>query len=105
MKNHFCHTPNSCDTPPTVMVTQTTDGLKSLSNVVVRVLSNNTIYYVSRCHEISVIDSGLLFIDNYAFAENPLGLREQMVFDFKNNVAAAYNAIGDYRTFKLEGGK
>lgn len=86
------------------MTTQTIDGIKGLRNCFVYVVNINTTYFVNSCHEITVIFSGPVYVDDYAFATNPLSLRAQTVYDFKNNLAATYDAQGDYRTFKLEGG-
>lgn len=104
MKSNVCYKSNPCSPQPSVVVTQTVDGIKGLSNAFVYVISNNTTYFVSSCKEITVIFSGPVYVDDYAFATNPLDLRNQTVYDFKNNVAATYNAQGEYRTFKLNGG-
>lgn len=87
---------------PAVVSVQTTDGIKGLANAFVYVLSNNTTYYVSPCHEIITIMSGDVYVDNYNFATNPLNLANQTVYDFANNVAATYNAKGEYRLIDLK---
>lgn len=87
---------------PAVVSVQTTEGIKGLANAFVYVLSNNTAYYVSPCHEIITIMSGDVYVDNYDFATNPLGLANQTVYDFTNNLAATYNAKGEYRLIDLK---
>lgn len=97
--NCNCH---SYKTSPSVLTVQTTEGLKGLSNVFVYVVSNNTTYYVSNCHEITIISSGPVFADNYDALANPLDLRSQTVYDFDKNVAITYNAKGDCRISTLK---
>lgn len=84
------------------MTVQSIDGLKSLANVIVHVTANNTTYYISPCHEVSVISAGPVFVDEYDVEGNPLGLRNQVCYDFAANHAIVYNALGEYRLMKLE---
>lgn len=104
MTNNICDQ-SCCHCTPGVVVTQTIDGIRQLANVFVRVLSNNTTYFVSSSHEITIISSSPVYADNYNAATNPLGLREQTVYDFANNIAIHYNALGEYRTSVLRGGE
>lgn len=99
-KNIFhCHCGGKA---PAVVTTQTVDGLKGLANAFAYVVSNNTTYFVSSCHEITIISSGPVFVENYDVAANPLGLRNQTLYDFAKNVAVHYNAKGEYRISVLK---
>lgn len=93
---------NPCSHAPSVIVTQTTEGLKGLADAFVYVTSINTVFFVSSCHEITVISSGPVYVDNYNAATNPLGLANQVCYDFAGNVGYAFNAAGDYRVFDLK---
>lgn len=92
----------NCSVMPVAMTVGTVDGLKSLANVVVRVLSNNTVYHISACHEITVLSSGPVFVDEYDVEKNPLNLRGQVCYDFAAGHAIVYNDLGEYRVIKLE---
>lgn len=87
---------------PAVVSVQTTEGIKGLANAFAYVSSNNTTYYVNSCHEITIISSGPVFVDNYDFDTNPLGLANQTVYDFVNNLGAVYNTKGEYRLIDLK---
>lgn len=101
MKNN--HNPISCyPTPPQVVSVQTVQDIKRLANVFVYVIENNTTYFVSSCHEITIISSGPVFADNYDYAANPRNLRAQTVYDFANNMAIHYGPTGDYRVSVLK---
>ena len=92
----------NCNGTPKATTVQTPEGLKSLANVVVHVVSNNTTYFVNSCHEMIVISSGDVYIDNYNAITNPVGLANQVCYDFANNVAYAFNALGEYRVINLK---
>lgn len=102
MNKHNSHC--SCEAP-SIITTQTTAGLKGLANTYVRVVSNNTTYYVDNCHEITIISSSPVFVEDYDATTNPLNLRAQTCYDFSKNVAYAFNDTGEYRTITLEGGE
>lgn len=101
MKTMNCFN-NPCATPPSVMVVQSIEGIKGLTNCIVSVISNNTVYYVSPCHEITIISSGPVFVDSYDVVNNPLGLRGQVCYDFAAGFEIIYNNAGDYRVVPLE---
>lgn len=92
----------NCNTIPKTLTVQTIDGLKSLANVVVHVVANNTTYYIDPCHTMIVISTGDVFVDNYDAVKNGLNLRNQVCYDFATNVAYAFNALGEYRVFNLK---
>lgn len=97
------HNPNSCcPTPPQVVSVQSVLDIKQLANVFVYVIENNTTYFVSSCHEITIIYSGPVFVDDYDYQTNPLNLRSQTVYDFANNMAIHYGPKGDYRLSVLK---
>lgn len=87
---------------PSVMTVQTIEGIKGLSNTLVYVIANNTLYFVSPCSEITIISAGPVFADNYDVANNPLGLRGQVCYDFAAGFEIIYNNAGDYRVVPLE---
>lgn len=96
---------NKCDcNRPATVVVQTPEGMKSLSDVIVYVISTNSVYYVSKCHEITIISCGNVYASNYNAEQNPLSLRGQTCYDFDNNVAYVFDNLGSYRTMSLGGG-
>lgn len=99
--NNVC-TNNPCATPPSVVTVQTIDGIKSLNNCFVYVVANNTTYFVSPSHEITIIFSGPVFVDGYDAAANSLGLRSQVCYDFKANYEIIYAPDGSYRLAPLK---
>lgn len=92
----------NCNTIPKALTVQSIDGLKSLANVIVHVVANNTTYSIDSCHTITIISSGPVFVENYDAVKNGLNLRNQVCFDFAANVAYAFNALGEYRVFNLK---
>lgn len=77
------------------------DGLKGLYNVLVHVESTNTTYYIDHQHRPIAVWAGPIEYNDYDYEENPLGLRSQTVYDFTNNRAIYYNAVGEYRLITL----
>lgn len=92
----------NCNGIPKALTVQTPEGLKSLANVMVHVISNNTTYFVNSCHEITIIFSGPVYVENYDAATNPLGLANQVCYDFTANVAYVFSAPNEYRVFNLK---
>ena len=86
---------------PSVVV-DSTSNLKKLADCFVHVTSINTTFYIDDKHRMMITWAGPVEVDNYDFANNPLGLRSQVVYDFANNVAAYYNATGEYRLMTLD---
>lgn len=102
MKSNVCYKSNPCSPPPTVITTQSVEGIKGLTNCFVYIININSTFYISSCHEITIIFSGPVYIDNYDYSANPLGLRNQTCYDFANNAAYHYNAAGEYRVSTLK---
>lgn len=101
MKSNVCYLSNPCTPTPSFVTVQSPDGLKKLANCVAYVISNNTTYYISNCHEMTVISTGDVFVSNYDPVANPLGLRGQVCYDFAQNKALIFNEAGDYRVANL----
>lgn len=73
----------------------TRDNLKDLSACFVHVDENNTTYYIDHQHRIIQIYAGPVEVDDYDYQNNPLGLRSQELWDFKNNRVVRYSATGE----------
>ncbi len=86
---------------PSVVVDDKSN-LKNLADCFVHVTSINTTFYIDDKHRMMITWAGPVEVDNYDFRENPLGLRSQTVYDFANNIAAYYNATGEYRLMILD---
>lgn len=104
MDNCNCKKPCNCAGSPSVVVVQTTEGMKGLANCFVYVSGINATFYISSAHEITIISSGPVFVDNYDATTNPLGLRNQICYDFAMDVEYIFNAEGKYRIADLRGG-
>lgn len=100
MKNYCCPP----DVLANVITVQQPNDLKQYANCFVYVYTINTTYYVSAKHEVVQIYAGPVFEPNYDYAANPLNLREQICYDFANNIAIIYNNAGDYRIINLTEG-
>lgn len=85
---------------PTIEV-PTPDSLKTLYNVLAHVSSNNTTYYIDDHNRIIVTWAGPVEVDDYDYETNPLHLRSQEVWDFKNNRLIRYNKTGEYKVTTL----
>lgn len=85
---------------PSVVV-ESVSNLKNLADCFVHVTSINTTFYIDDKHRTMITWAGPVEVDNYDFANNPLGLRSQVVYDFANNIAAYYNKTGAYKTFAI----
>lgn len=97
-----CYKSNPCSAQPTVVVVQSIEGIKGLSNAFVYVESIRTCFFVDSCHSITVISSSDVYVDHYPAAQNPLNLRGQTLYDFAENVGYVYNEAGDYRVIELK---
>lgn len=83
---------------PTLTV-ENKDGLKGLTNCLVHVSNVNTTYYIDDKGRITHTWSGPLVVNDYDYEENPLRLRNQMIYDFANGLIVVYNARGEYQVF------
>ena len=88
---------------PSITV-ENTAGMRGLADCFVHVLSNNTTYYIDDKGRTSITWAGPVEVDNYDCEANPLKLRAQFAIDLTKNVGIYFTAIGEYRTFNLEGG-
>ena len=86
---------------PSVVVDDVS-GLKNLADCFVHVTNINTTFYIDDKHRTMITWAGPVEVDNYDFAANPLGLRSQVAYDFRNGTAAYYNKTGEYRLITLE---
>lgn len=77
-------------------------GMRGLADCFVHVIANNTTYYIDDKGRTTTIWAGPVEHKDYDFSANPLKLRSQFVFDFKNNKAAYFDANGDRRFINLE---
>ena len=89
---------------PSLTVENTT-GLKGLADCFVHVNDNNTTYYIDDKGRMMITWAGPVEADGYDYENNPRGLRSQVVYDFANNRAVYYNAIGGYRIISLTAGE
>lgn len=85
---------------PSITV-ETVDGITNLANCFVHVTSTNTTYYVDDKHRIMTTWSGLVSASDYDFDSNPLNLRNQLIYDEANYVAAIFDNKGNYYKFQL----
>lgn len=83
------------------LTVESVSSLKDLADCFVHVSDINTTFYIDDKHRPVITWAGPVEVDDYDLAENSLGLRSQIVYDFANNVAAYYNAQGVYRKFTL----
>jgi len=87
--------PHTCVIP--VLTVDTADGIKNVAACFVHVLENNTTYYIDDKHRIITVWAGPVEYNDYDYANNPLNLRSQQVWDFSNNRIVYYNKVGSYR--------
>lgn len=97
-----CDKCRQCEYPaPNVVTVDSVANMQSLSNCFVNVTSIRTVFFISPQHEITVISSLPVFVDDYDVVTNPLGVRGQVLYDFANNKAYVYNEAGEYRIINL----
>ena len=77
-------------------------GLRGLADCLVHVTDNNTTYYIDDKHRIAITWAGPVEADDYDYESNPLNLRSQEVWDFKNKRVIRYSAQGDYMIAQME---
>lgn len=85
---------------PSITV-EDTSSLKDLADCFVHVSKINTTFYIDDKHRITLIWAGPVEVNGYDYANNPLGLRSQTVYDFESNRAIVYNKTGEYRFIEL----
>lgn len=86
------------------LTVESVSNLKDLADCFVHVSDINTTFYIDDKHRPVITWAGPVEIDDYDYANNPLGLRSQMLYDFQNNRAIYYNKSGAYRLVTLTEG-
>ena len=81
---------------PTLTV-DTISGVKGLADCFVHIVNINTTIYIDDQHRYIMTYAGPVFVDDYDYEANPLNLRGQSCYDFKNNREIIYNNVGKYR--------
>lgn len=71
------------------------EGLKGLSNVLVKVTSTNSVYYVDSRHAIMQLFAGPVTVRNYDGEANPLNLRNQFAYDKGTTEMIFFDANGE----------
>lgn len=85
---------------PSVVV-ENVSGLKNIADCFVHVTTINTTFYIDDKHRTTITWAGPVEVNNYDYANNPLGLRSQTVYDFAAGKGYYYNATGDCKAFDL----
>lgn len=91
-----------------VISTMTVDDIrnaKGLADCLVHVENINTTLYIDDQHRYIMTYAGPVFIDDYDYATNPLRLRGQSCYDFKNNREIIYDFYGSFRIKTLTEGE
>lgn len=86
------------------LTVESVSNLKDLADCFVHVSNINTTFYIDDKHCPVITWAGPVEVDDYDYANNPLGLRSQMLYDFQNNRAVYYNKSGAYRLVTLTEG-
>lgn len=82
-----------------VQTVQSVSGINGLNNCFVHVIDNNTVYYVDNKHHITEICVGIVEVRDYDFDTNPLGLRNQVVYDTKQQTLFYMDNAGQSHPF------
>lgn len=77
------------------------ENIKDLVGCFVHVTANNTTYYIDERARMTVAWASPIEINDYDYKNNPLKLRSQTVYDFRNDRAIYYNKVGEYRLYDL----
>lgn len=85
---------------PTIEIADKSE-LKSLYNCLVHVSNINTTYYIDDKGRIITTWAGPVIASDYDYEANPLELRSQEVWDFKNKRVIKYSETGE--TIVIEG--
>ena len=83
------------------LTVESVSNLKDLADCFVHVSDINTTFYIDDKHRIMTTWAGLVSVDDYDFAANPLNLRGQIAYDAKNNMAAIYDKQGANYIFQI----
>lgn len=103
MNNESISNVNQCPRPAATVRTVDSIGLvRRFTNTLVFVRPINTTFYVDTNHQATIVFAGPVFQDGYDYQTNPLGVRSQTVYDFRNNLEIVYNGKGEYRVTNME---
>lgn len=83
-----------------VIPTLTVDDMsnvKGLADCFVHIANINTTLYIDDQHRYIMTYAGPVFVDDYDYANNPLRLRGQSCYDFRNNREIIYDLTGQFR--------
>lgn len=104
-KHNACIREKNPECPYTAVIPAVTvehvSNLKDLADCFVHVSDINTTFYIDDKHRMMITWAGPVEVDDYDYANNPLGLRSQTVYDFENNRMVYYNKTGEYRLIAL----
>lgn len=91
-----------CDAVIPTATVATKADIKGLTNCFVHVADTNTTFYVDDKGAAIETWAGLASVNNYDFDANPLGFRNQIVYDYDAGKAAIYNQWGEYAELVLK---
>lgn len=77
-------------------------NIKDLADCFVHIANTNTTIYIDDKHRMIVTWAGPVEVDDYNYENNPLNLRSQTAYDFKNNRAIYFNRAGEYMIFNAD---
>lgn len=77
----------------------TDENIKKLSNCFVHVQSTNRTYYIDSQHRFVMCWTGLVYVDDYDVATNPLNLKGQVALDQTSGELLVFNNAGEATTF------
>ena len=80
-------------------------GIRNIADCFVHVKNINTTFYIDDKHRMMITWAGPVEAEDYDYANNPLGLRSQVVYDFTNDRAIYFNKSGEYRIYSLSAGE
>ncbi len=86
---------------PTIVV-ENVDGIKQMTNTLVRVENINSTFYVDDKHRVTKVWAGPIEKSNYDFENNPDNIRGQLVIDKITRQAFYYYLSGDKIEFMIK---
>lgn len=90
INSHQCCPPEKAQ----VIVVQNVAGIQQFANSFVRVLGNNSVYYVDRAHNVTLISSQVVEVRDYNAGTNPLNLRNQIAYDVSSEELTYFTNAG-----------
>lgn len=88
-----------------IVTVENTANIKTLRGCYVYVTEINTLFYIDNRHNIVTVSAGPVTVDNYDLDENPLRLRNQLLFTTDNNdneLLVFYTARATYKIITTE---